>query len=216
MACRAMTASAERGVGWLQHPARQLLAVMMAASGLSLAPCFAAEVPTTEVASGEILASGCTGCHGTGGVSNGSSMPSLAGLERRYFMRVMNEYKYDQRAATLMDRIAKGYSGEELRRLSFYFSELPWQNLQPEAATDPEAEELHETWCEECHEQRGRLQDRDVARIAGQSADFLYMQLIQYRAQEDKVTQPDKMTRALEGLDDRQLRMLADFYAQQR
>ena len=211
-----MTASAGRGVGWFQHAPRQLLAAMTAACGLSLAPCIATEVATTEVASDAILASGCTGCHGTGGVSNGVSLPSIAGLERRYFMRVMNAYKNDERPATLMDRIAKGYSGEELRRLSFYFSALSWQNLQPEAATDPEADELHETWCEECHEQRGRLQDRDVARIAGQSADFLYMQLVQYRAQEDKVTQPDKMTRALEGLDDRQLRLLADFYAQQR
>ena len=171
-----------------------------------------------EGASGEILGSGCTGCHGERGVSSGSALPSIAGLDPRYLMRVMNEFKNEERPATLMDRIAKGYSFRELRSIAAYFSELPWQSdwLVDESQDLTEAKKLHDERCEECHEKQGRHQDREVARIAGQSADYLFIQLQQYRAQEDKVRQPEKMQTAVADLTDGQLRTLAAFYSQQR
>ena len=115
-----------------------------------------------------------------------------------------------------MGRIAAGYSGEELRRVAIYFSELPWANNQPESPLDEEGKRLHMERCEECHEREGRHQDRDVSRIAGQGQKYLAMQLLAYRDGSLKAKQPEKMARALEQINDDQLRKLAAFYAQQR
>ena len=171
---------------------------------------------TKDISSGSVLSSGCTGCHGTYGITTGTALPTIAGLDRRFLMRVMREFKNGERPATIMDRIAKGYSGEELRRVSIYFSELPWDNVQPEAVFDEQGKQLHMERCEECHERDGRHQDRDVSRIAGQGERYLLMQLIQYRDEATSTRQPEKMSRALRDVSDDQLRMLAKFYAQQR
>jgi sulfide dehydrogenase cytochrome subunit len=172
--------------------------------------------PTEEVSSGATLGSGCTGCHGTNGVTVGAALPTIAGLDRRYFMRVMREFKNGERPATIMGRIAAGYSGEELRRVAIYFSALPWVNSQPESPFDEEGRRIHMERCEECHEREGRHQDRDVSRIAGQGEKYLAMQLFEYRDGSLKSRQPEKMARALQGIDDDQLQTLAAFYAQQR
>lgn len=70
-----------------------------------------------------ILAAPCAGCHGTDGKSPGS-IPSLFGRSPSYIANAMNEYKNDKRPGSVMNRIAKGYSNEEIQLLSNYFKEL--------------------------------------------------------------------------------------------
>tara|TARA_B110000211_G_C13564686_1_gene329312 strand:- start:72 stop:422 length:351 start_codon:yes stop_codon:yes gene_type:complete len=72
---------------------------------------------------GEMLALSCTSCHGTHGLSPGA-MPTLFGKSLKYLEQSMQEFKYDQRAATVMQRIAKGYTLEEIRLISEYFASL--------------------------------------------------------------------------------------------
>lgn len=171
-----------------------------------------------ETPSSAILASGCTGCHGTDGVSQGAALPSIAGIDRRYLMRVMLEFKQGERPATIMDRIAQGYSDNELRRIAIWFSGQPWRSTDPPTNSDAmtEGERLHQQGCEECHEQRGRFQDRDVPRIAGQGADYLLLQLEVYQNPREKQRQPEKMQQALAQLSGQQLQLLARYYASQR
>lgn len=63
----------------------------------------------------------CTGCHGTHGRSEGA-IPSIAGLDRAYIVNVMQEYKADKRAATVMHQHAKGYSDAQIERIAAFFA----------------------------------------------------------------------------------------------
>ncbi len=67
-------------------------------------------------------ATGCLSCHGDGGRSPGA-IPSLAGKSQAYLERTMRAYRDGERPATLMNRLARGYSDEEIRRISAFIAE---------------------------------------------------------------------------------------------
>jgi len=69
-----------------------------------------------------LLASACAVCHGTNGHSQGGT-PSLAGLNKNYFVQQMLAFKHGQRETTVMTQHASGYTEEEIRLLAQYFSE---------------------------------------------------------------------------------------------
>lgn len=66
----------------------------------------------------------CTGCHGTNGHSAGG-IPSVAGLDKAYIVKVMQEYKTGKRAATVMHQHAKGYTDEQIERIAAFFAAQP-------------------------------------------------------------------------------------------
>ena len=67
-----------------------------------------------------MLASPCAGCHGPDGNSPGT-IPSLAGKSPQIISMMMKAYKSGGRQATVMNRIAKGYSDEEIELISQAF-----------------------------------------------------------------------------------------------
>ena len=69
----------------------------------------------------EALADGCTSCHGIEGKSRGY-IPSLDKLSRAEFVRAMQEFQSQKRAATIMNRIVRAYSAEEVALLADYFT----------------------------------------------------------------------------------------------
>jgi len=69
----------------------------------------------------ELLASSCATCHGTRGHSVGGT-PSLAGLNKLYFIQQMKEFKSGNRSSTVMVNHASGYTDEEIELLASYFS----------------------------------------------------------------------------------------------
>ncbi len=52
-------------------------------------------------------------------------MPRLAGRDRGELAARLADFKAGTARATVMDQIAKGYSGEELAALADYFARLP-------------------------------------------------------------------------------------------
>jgi cytochrome c553 len=70
---------------------------------------------------GRNLAAACANCHGTNGVSQ-QGMPNLAGQQRAYLVRQMQDFRAGRRPATIMHQIAKGYSDEQIDALAAYFS----------------------------------------------------------------------------------------------
>ena len=93
---------------------------------LALAGALAAAPAVAEVTAGEMLGSGCTGCHGPDGISVGAAIPSIAGLDKIYLARVMVQFKNGERPSTIMGRIARGYTDSELRTMAKHFGGLPW------------------------------------------------------------------------------------------
>ena len=76
-----------------------------------------------ELSKGAILALSCAACHGTDGVSPGA-MPTLAGRSPAYINNRMQAFKSGKRASTVMGRIAKGYSDEEIAAIADHFASL--------------------------------------------------------------------------------------------
>lgn len=71
----------------------------------------------------QLLASGCGGCHGLTGGGYGA-LPAIAGRTPNEFMQAMLEFKADRRRGTAMNRIAKGFTDEELMVLARHFAEI--------------------------------------------------------------------------------------------
>ncbi|MHB1145857.1 MAG: c-type cytochrome [Thiobacillus sp.] len=69
------------------------------------------------------IASTCMSCHGPGGKSQGA-IPSLAGLDKEYFVKSMKDFKAGTRAASIMKRHANGYTDAEVEAMAAYFASL--------------------------------------------------------------------------------------------
>jgi cytochrome c553 len=70
-----------------------------------------------------LIAQACVGCHGQAGAGSGS-VPKIAGYGRDLFIAQWSAFKRKERPATMMDRIAKGYTDAEVALLADYFSKL--------------------------------------------------------------------------------------------
>lgn len=89
----------------------------------ALAPGFPHAGPTQNNGVVE-LASGCAGCHGLTGHGHGA-LPSIAGKPADDFLRAMREFKFGARPATVMQRIAPGFTDAELEALAGFFADQP-------------------------------------------------------------------------------------------
>lgn len=138
------------------------------AVGMALSAGATAATPAPEM-----LAGTCAACHGTGG-SSVAVIPSLAGAPAEYFVDSMTAFKDGSRKATVMDRIAKGYSDEQIEAMGAYFAA---QKLTPmKQGYDPvlagNGKLLHEEYCNVCHEDGGKKPDEGGV-LAGQSMIYL-------------------------------------------
>lgn len=68
------------------------------------------------------LAATCFTCHGTDGRSVDGVPPSLAGQNRDYLLKQMQEFRDGKRPATIMHQHAKGYTDAQLALIAGYFA----------------------------------------------------------------------------------------------
>ncbi len=69
------------------------------------------------------LAATCANCHGTNGKAvEGSSVVSIAGLDKAYIVAQMKAFKAGTRPATIMHQLSKGYSDAQIETLATYFA----------------------------------------------------------------------------------------------
>lgn len=68
------------------------------------------------------IACNCQNCHADSPASVGVSIPSLETLSTEQIQQALLDFKYDRKPATLMPRLAKGYSDEELAAVAAYLS----------------------------------------------------------------------------------------------
>jgi sulfide dehydrogenase cytochrome subunit len=72
-------------------------------------------------ADSQILASSCSGCH-TNSEKLNTAIPRIRGLPEAVIAEAMHEFQSGQRPATVMDRIAKGFTDDEIKQLAAYLS----------------------------------------------------------------------------------------------
>lgn len=134
----------------------------------------------------EPLARTCNGCHGVAGVSVGLTMPSIGGQPAEYLKRVMKQWKYGVRSATIMNRIVKGLTDDEIDALADHFARQPWQRAPQTAAADilARGKETVERECRDCHGAGGDDPDLGAPRLDGQWARYLELEMSKYRSNE--------------------------------
>ncbi len=71
-----------------------------------------------------LAAQGCIGCHGPNGAGIGS-VPGIAGRDRAELVAQMNAFRANERPATIMGRIARGYTEAEIIATAEYFARQP-------------------------------------------------------------------------------------------
>ena len=69
------------------------------------------------------LAQSCAGCHGQAGEGIGN-IAKIAGYDRDDFVAVWEEFRANERPATIMNRIAPAYSDDEVAILADYFASI--------------------------------------------------------------------------------------------
>lgn len=74
-----------------------------------------------EDARTRFMAANCAYCHGPDGKSRGA-IPSLAGLEKDYFVSQMKAFKTGERPSTVMSKHAQGYTDAEYEALGAWFA----------------------------------------------------------------------------------------------
>jgi cytochrome subunit of sulfide dehydrogenase len=66
-------------------------------------------------------AASCSGCHPTS-ARVPSPVPRLNGLDRAAIVRTMQDFRSGQRTATVMDRIAKGFTDAEIQAIAAWYA----------------------------------------------------------------------------------------------
>ena len=94
------------------------LSALMVLSGWSVLVCADSGIRSTEA-----LVFNCFTCHGTDGRSPGE-MHSLNGKSFDFVRKTMNAYKAEEGNATIMNRIAKAYTEDEITRIARYIADL--------------------------------------------------------------------------------------------
>jgi sulfide dehydrogenase cytochrome subunit len=86
---------------------------MLAAMVMTIAPVWAVAAPPPGAAS-------CLGCHAAAG--RDSPVVSLASLKAEQIETAMQAFRTGTRPATVMDRLAKGFSDEEIRAIAQWYA----------------------------------------------------------------------------------------------
>lgn len=169
----------------------------------------------------------CNDCHGDGGVSEWSDVPTIAGISAfvlsdalylyRDEERPCEESKYrrgdTERPATDMCAVTADMSDDDIEAVAEHYAELSFEAAKQEfdAALAETGKGIHEQECENCHADSGRDAEEDASVLAGQWSDYLREQFEFYAA--GKRPQPEKMEAKIKELSKENIEALLNFYA---
>ncbi len=169
--------------------------------------------------SAAMLANTCAGCHGTNGSSVGPASPTIAGISRDYFIETMEAYQKGERPSTIMARIAKGYTNEEIKLMADFFSKQKFIRMTQkyDAQKADTGKKLHKKYCEKCHEKGGRSPKDDAGILAGQWEPYLRFSMLDFTSGDRSMEK--KMKKKMEELNkthgDKGVDALIHYYASQ-
>jgi cytochrome c553 len=92
---------------------RSALAAAIGVASIAAAVAASAEPPAGAVS--------CSGCH-PASTRVASPVPRLAGLDRAAIMKALQEFRSGARAATVMDRISKGFTDAEIQAIAAWYA----------------------------------------------------------------------------------------------
>ena len=174
----------------------------------------AAQLPAAPTAS--MLADTCAGCHGTDGASAGPAIPSLAHMSTTYMVDSMKAFKSGERGSTIMGRIAKGYTDEEIELMAKVFAEqsIATTSQKTDPAKVAAGEKLYGSNCEKCHDEKGGLADDDAGILYSQWIPYMQYSMQDFKGGAREM--PKKMKKKVEKLSDDEIESLLQFFASQQ
>ncbi len=171
-------------------------------------------------AGAQMLAAQCDGCHGPNGSSGGPAIPSIGGNNPEYLVEQMKGFASGEIPSTIMGRIAKGYTEDEVKRLAAHYGKQKWTPAKQkvDAAAAKEGAKLHEKYCEKCHEEGGRKADEDVAILAGQWLPYLHFTMTDFVSGKREMTKKmkKKVKKLLKSKGEKGLNAVLEYYASQQ
>lgn len=90
-------------------------------AGLILVILMGGAMPATAQDMAPPGAAACSGCHGSG--VSGAAVPPLHGRRVEEIVVAMQAFRSGERPATVMDRIAKGFTDEETRAIALWLNQ---------------------------------------------------------------------------------------------
>ncbi|MCU7844492.1 MAG: cytochrome c4 [Candidatus Thiodiazotropha sp. (ex Monitilora ramsayi)] len=166
-------------------------ALVISASSVAFA---ADKKPLMSGASASMLSNTCAGCHGTNGASVGPASPSIGGMSAVYFEEVMQGFKTGELKSTIMTRIAKGYTDEEITAMGEFFSKQPFVVAKQsyDAGKAKKGAKLHDKYCEKCHADGGTSAEDDSGILMGQLVPYLHYTMSDYKSGDREMTKKMK------------------------
>lgn len=92
---------------------------LAAAAAVSL---FCTSAPADDML-GRTIGSACFGCHGAGTASGAAIPPIILGAPATFIETSLKAFRDGDRPSTIMQRIARGYTDEEIAAVAKYLSE---------------------------------------------------------------------------------------------
>ena len=172
---------------------------------------------TAAGASASMLSDTCSGCHGTDGASVGPASPTIAGISNDYFVEIMQGFASGDIPSTIMGRIAKGYTEEEITAMAKHFSGLKFAAAEQkhDAALAKKGAKLHDKYCEKCHAEGGTSAEDDSGILSGQWRPYVEWSLADYTSGKREATKKmkKKLDKLVEKEGDAGIDALLNFYA---
>tara|TARA_R110002167_G_scaffold37416_7_gene117321 strand:+ start:750 stop:1358 length:609 start_codon:yes stop_codon:yes gene_type:complete len=172
----------------------------------------------------------CEDCHGKGGVSQESDIPTIAGFSTFAISDILFAYQDESRSAissefrngdktrpeTNMNEISNELSEEQIEQLAKHFASKKFvpskQPFDPDLAKN--GAKIHKVQCTKCHEDGGTSRDDDVGLLAGQWTPYLRTALKNFR--NDKRETEPKMLKLVKKLDGGEIESLLNYWASQQ
>ena len=195
------------------------LALLTGALALGITSAVSAGDPPTA----SMLSDTCNGCHGMNGNSVGPASPTIAQMEKAAFIETMKAFQSGDMYSTIMGRIAKGYTDEEIELMAGHFAaqEMVAATQEFDAGAAEEGAKLHDKYCEKCHEEGGKPlkgDDAEYSLLAGQWTPYLQNAMMDFR--EGHREMPKKMKKKLDKMlekeGDEGLAAINAYYASQQ
>jgi cytochrome subunit of sulfide dehydrogenase len=166
-----------------------------------------------------MLVNTCVGCHGPNGSSGGPATPTIAGMASDTFLDYMKAYQDGSRPATVMDRIAKGYTEDELKLMANFFVKQKFVRIAQ--TTDPAkvkaGQALHKNHCSKCHEDNGRKDEDGSGVLAGQWLPYLLYSVEDFSSgKREMAKKMAAQVKKVKEADPNGLESLMHFYASQK
>jgi len=173
----------------------------------------AAPAAPDPASAGKAAAAGCAGCHGDTGITKTPGMPSLIGLDPKYFVAAVNAYKSGQRRHDMMKTLVSALSDADMNNIAlFYALEKPGKAHTPSPG-DQAAGKAAAAGCSGCHGEGGVSANPATPSLAGQDAQYFADAM---RAYKDGSRAEPSMKAPAASVDDNAVKNLAGYYANQQ